>query len=477
MRHHPDDYSDFGMDGFGGTIPLSADEAEAVRGVLGPGATEPEEIDATQSSARKAPEVRGKSIALSPGATPGIIGEIVTAATANSEADPAAVAATVLGFAAASLGRARYQMIGDERHHPNLFLAIVGDSSSGRKGTSMSGPRTIFNAAEDCIEQLREKPFPLGCRLKKRSGLSTGEGLAFEIRDAGEKTDDNQDPDPGEPDKRILVNESELVQIFKVSARPGNTLSVSLRRSWDGETLAPMTKTSRISATSPHVNIIGHITAAELSTSMSETDTANGLANRFLWCFSKRPRLVPLPRPMPTHEIERLGQALADLIVQAHKQSGEMVMTKAAENYWVSELYADVETLPDNALGVILRRGAPYVRRLAMVYAMLDGSGDIDERHLRSAKAFWDYSTASARMIFGDRQVDGKAQRILDVLDEFDGEMNRSQLRKDVFSNKPPANLSEILLQLEAAGEITSRKHWASAKATRPQTLYRRAVK
>lgn len=438
-----------------------------------------DETERPASETPKSPPSAGpKPIAMAPEATPGIIGEIVQAACANSEADPAAVAATVLAYAGTAFGRSRYQMIGDEQHFPNMFLAIVGESAAGRKGTSMSGPRAIFKAAEDYIENENTRPFPLGHSMKQRSGLSTGEGLAFEIRDAEPEPDDEStERDMGEEDKRMLVFEPELAQVFTVGARAGNTLSIALRNVWDGRSPSAMTKTSRVMATDPHVSIVGHITKSELSTKLSSTDTSNGLANRFLWCFSQRPRLVPLPKPMSQHTIELLGARLGDLMLLAHSQTREMEMTPAAEAYWVDALYQNLETLPPNALGVILRRGAPYVRRLAMIYALLDAADAIDEAHLKSAHAFWTYGAESARLIFGDRQVDGNAQRILDALDDVDGELTKTGITRQVFGGRPPENLKDVLVDLEAAGEILSRKAKSTPRAKKLTTYYRRPPK
>jgi hypothetical protein len=39
--------------------------------------------------------------------------------------------------------------------------------------------------------------------------------------------------------------------------------------------------------------------------------------------------------------------------------------------------------------------------RLAMLYALLDGSSTVEEEHLRAALAVWDYCEASARHLFG----------------------------------------------------------------------------
>jgi hypothetical protein len=81
-------------------------------------------------------------------ATHGIVGRIARLGTKDSEADPVAVIATTLIYAAAEFGRAQYTRIGDDMHHSRHFGAIVGQSSRARKGTSYGPVRRIFERAE-----------------------------------------------------------------------------------------------------------------------------------------------------------------------------------------------------------------------------------------------------------------------------------------------------------------------------------------
>lgn len=230
----------------------------------------------------------------------GIVGKIARLATKNSEADPVAVAATTLAYAAAEFGRAQYTNIGDDIHHSRHFKAIVGRSSRARKGTSYGPVQRIFKRAEAI--RLRESTlsFPSGCRLKVSGGpLSSGEGLVYAIRDASSEGEDDGS-DAGVADKRLLVVEQELGAAFRAFQRTGNTLSMTLRRAFDGETLEPLTKNNRIVATEPHINIVGHITRHELSNLLTGTEIWNGFGNRFQWLMARRQKTVPFPEPCRT---------------------------------------------------------------------------------------------------------------------------------------------------------------------------------
>ena len=57
---------------------------------------------------------------------------------------------------------------------------------------------------------------------------------------------DGKEEVPAILDKRLLVVESEFVNVLHQSKRDGNTLSAALRDCWDGVSLKPATKTNRL---------------------------------------------------------------------------------------------------------------------------------------------------------------------------------------------------------------------------------------
>lgn len=281
----------------------------------------------------------------------GIVGRIAHLATVDSEADPVAVIATTIAYAAAEFGRTQFTRIGDTVHHSRHFNAIVGQSSRARKGTSEKPVRRIFTRAEEIrLASSSTLPFPSGCPLKISYGpLSSGEGLIFEIRDGN---DDPDSDDKGVPDKRLLVVEEELGSALRMFQRTGNNLSAIIRRLWDANgAISPMTKTNRITATDPHINIVGHITFAELQDLLSGTEVWNGFANRFQWLAARRQKMVPFPQAMPNDQVEELATELARVIAKAHASNGhELVMSNSAQNHWAS-VYAELTADHPGILG------------------------------------------------------------------------------------------------------------------------------
>ena len=212
----------------------------------------------------------------------GLAGEIVKAIAPHTEADPAGLLLQLLASFGNVVGRGAYFVAEADKHYPNLFGVMIGATAKGRKGSSWGQIKTLFRSIDDewvksCVH----------------TGLSSGEGLIWAVRDAIEKTVPVKDKgritghqqetvDPGISDKRALILESEFASTLKVMSREGNTLSAIIRNAWDGLDLRTMTKNSIARATEPHISIISHITKDELNRYIDSTEMGNGFVNRFL---------------------------------------------------------------------------------------------------------------------------------------------------------------------------------------------------
>lgn len=191
------------------------------------------------------------------------------------------------------VGRGPHTMVEADRHGVNLFTALVGVSSKGRKGTSWSHVRRVLETVD--AEWVRGRV---------QSGLSSGEGLIWSVRDQITKQHPVKEDgrvidyqvvieDPGIPDKRLLALEPELASVLRVMGRDGSTLIAQIRQAWDNGNLRVLTKTSPAVATDAHISLVGHITRDELVRELNSTEAANGFANRFLWMAVKRSKHLP----------------------------------------------------------------------------------------------------------------------------------------------------------------------------------------
>src|SRR5262249_13460512 len=105
----------------------------------------------------------------------GIAGDVVGTISPHSEADEVALLLQFLTMAGNAIGRQAYYQVESDRHHSNLNCVLVGASSKARKGTSMGRSRAVLRVADEPWADNRIK-----------GGLSSGEGLINEVRDAVE---------------------------------------------------------------------------------------------------------------------------------------------------------------------------------------------------------------------------------------------------------------------------------------------------
>ncbi|MGC8561554.1 MAG: DUF3987 domain-containing protein, partial [Phycisphaerae bacterium] len=146
--------------------------------------------------------------------------------------------------------------------------------------------------------------------------------------------------DPGVTDKRLLVIEAEFATALMVAARQGNTLSPWIRRAWDMDTLACLTKNSPARSTGAHISIIGHITRHELLQCLSESDQANGYANRFLWVCVRRSKYLPDGAKIPVFVLNAAAarlRAVLDFAVGVK----EIIRSPEAAEMW-RRVYPDL---------------------------------------------------------------------------------------------------------------------------------------
>lgn len=390
----------------------------------------------------------------------GLAGRFVRLHEPHTEADPVALLTQFLVSVGNAVGREAYYRVGPVAHRPVEFLGLVGESSVGRKGTSFAEVRFLFDLARDPWAEERI------C-----SGLSSGEGLLWEIRDASEKAPDAKrkkgEPkfDPGVSDKRLLAVESELGRALKTMQRDGNSLSGTARELWDcPQRIRTLTKHSPIKVTGAHVSLVGHVTKPELLRLLDEVDAMNGLGNRFLWIMVRRSKLLPDGGSLSSEDRQPLADELAAALQRARAVRG-MTRNADAAKLWAA-VYGDLTSDRQGLLGAVTRRAEAHVLRLSMLYALLDGVAVIGREHLAAALAVWDYAEASARCIFGSSLGDPEADEILRALTAAPDGLTRSGLR-DLFNrNISAARITRALTALSRAGLACGRRESTGGRPT-----------
>jgi hypothetical protein len=363
-----------------------------------------------------APEETAWPAAINKLAFQGLPGEIVKIIEPHTESDPVAILIQTIIVFGNIIGRSAHFCVEADRHYTNENCIIVGETSKGRKGTSDGIVNALFTLNAPYTQEWISD--------KIKSGLSSGEGITFHVRDAAEK-------DAGIFDKRLFIKEPEFGSVLRVIERHGNTTSPVIRQSWDTGNLSILTKNNPIKATNAHISISGHITAAELRHYLYDVEIFNGLANRFLWVCVKRSKMLPEGGRFFELNVSLLKEKLSEAIEFA-RSVGEVKRDPTAREIWI-KTYPVLSSGEAGMAGAVLSRSEAHVMRLALIYALMDQSEIIKREHLIAALALWDYVEASVRYIFGDRTGDSVADRIYDAVCEGPEGMTRNKIY-DLFN-------------------------------------------
>ena len=389
-----------------------------------------------------------------PAAFTGLAGRVLDLISPFTEADPIALLAHFLAAFGNVIDAGPHAQVGATRHSARENFILVGRTSKARKGESWSPIQRLFQGCDR------------GWALDGvKSGLSSGEGLIWSVRDPIEKKEPVKEKgrytgeyvevvvDPGVPDKRLLVLEPEFGRVLRVMTRQANTLSAVIRQAWDTGDLRIMTKVNAAKATGAHISIIGHVTAEELTREIADTETVNGFANRFMWLAVRRSKELPEPAAFESQPIADLTDELIKLVYWT-RGIGRLERDDEARELW-ADVYSDLSGEQPGLAGAILARAEAHVLRLSVLYALLDRSSTVRVEHLQSALELWGYADRSVRFIFGDLTGNPVADTILQALRQ-NGEMTRTQL-SDLFGrHESSARIAQALQHLLTTGKARS---------------------
>lgn len=378
----------------------------------------------------------------------GLAGEVVLTVLPHTEADAVALLASLLTACGNAMGRGAYMRVGADRHHLNLNVGLVGETSKARKGMSWNAVHSYVHVAD-----------PPWAEDRIMGGLSSGEGLIYAVRDPQTGTNAKGETvvsDPGVTDKRLMIVEGEFAGVLKVASRDGNTLSALLRQAYDGVKLATLTKNSPLKATGAHISIIGHITRTELLKLLSETDSHNGFANRFLWLLVRRSKALPFGGEWHKVDAAPLTRKIT-AAVEYGKEHREVGWGEDARGLW-AEVYGELSEGKPGLFGAVTSRAEAQVIRLAALYATLDRRSEIERTHLEAALALWRYAEASAGYIFGDASGDAVADKIIAALEEEPSGLTRTDLFHLFGRHKNRDRIDQALTLLERLGRVRCEK-------------------
>jgi hypothetical protein len=331
---------------------------------------------------------------------PGLLGRLVAASVAATEADAVCVTAQFLVALSAVVGHGPRVCVGETIHCLNENLLVVGPTSNDAKG----------DGGNVALAPLLDAAQP----WQPRSGLSSGEGLIHAVRDpvfAINAKGERVLRDEGVEDKRLLALATEFASLLRVLHRDGNTLSPVIRNAWDGKAvLETMTRNAPLRATGAHVAIVAHTTPEDLRAYLTTSDAADGFGNRFMMVLVRRCRLLPSPQPFPQAVRAELAHAAYDIL--EHAQSvAVLARTPAAEALW-EWIYPVLKAERPGLVGKVLARAAAHTTRLAGLFALCARATAVDVPHVTAALRWWWFVTQSTTRIFADRSGNDGTDRI-----------------------------------------------------------------
>jgi hypothetical protein len=377
---------------------------------------------ATLEKAMRQPKAaKPKPTAMRDEAFHGVAGELVALLEPVLETDRASILSNVLACAGVLFQRAAHYKVTADTHYPADYFLTVGNSAISRKGTTT-------NAVLDVIERVQG-----GFKQNILHGLSTGQGLIAALikpqAEGKEEGDDGIEALPEPIAASVLIEISEFAELLAVMKREENTLSAVMRDAWDGKPMGVLTRKDPLKVQNVSLSTIAHITRRELLDRLTSTDRANGFANRFLFVWTQRVKLLPNCD---------MGQLDCNVVVaklhaavEAAQGAGGLKRDYETEAIWEEE-YKRLTTRGETMTDALLSRAEAHVVRLSLLYALLDSARVIRKEHLRAALAFWDYCEESVRYVFGDA-ADPDYSKILSKL-EF-GPLTTGEVRRIVFGD------------------------------------------
>ncbi len=397
----------------------------------------------------------------------GLAGEIVHMIEPHTEADNAALLVQFLSGFGNLINRTAFFRIGADFHYCKLFAVLVGDTSTGRKGTSWSEIRRLLVRSDISFDEAIQ------------DGLSSGEGLIYHVRDAevrrtrvrgkDNNLDEGEEIIGGAEEKRAFIVEPEFARVLSAISRESNTLSSVIRQAWDTDRLSIKTK-NPIKATEAHISVIGHITKTELLNALKQTEAFNGFANRFLWVVTKRSKLLPDGGNLSESEINEAVMKIRGAIDFARSVKS-MHRDEDARAYW-HQIYGPLSEGHPGIFGAVTSRGPAQVTRLSCIYALLDHSDTIRLEHLQAAYGLWQYCEESARYVFGDSQGDNVSDRVLHAINSTPSGLTATEISNILGRNVSSQTLSIKLTTLQAQGLIRPVIEKREGEPGRPPTRY-----
>lgn len=326
----------------------------------------------------------------------GPLGDIVNILDPHTEADPVGVLMSLMTMYSVAIGPEPTVKVGNSNQKLIVWTILSGDSGIGRKGTATGDARLVV---EKAVPHLFDRTSHF------ISAPNSGAGFVSDLHNRALQNGwtDNKEDDDGEtyitgllPGFPALMVVPEMASVFRTN-KVDTTLSQNLREAWEGGSLSNVTKKESIVVDAPHVGIIGHITPTELETSLSDSDSGGGTANRMLWIYVERSKRLKLGGNLSSEELEKAASMFKEAVEFAADFGGTVTLSQEAKNYWLDVVYDEIDEaiLTGETVKTFAARSIPYTYRLAALYALSSHRTEISVADLSAAAGIIRYVVES----------------------------------------------------------------------------------
>lgn len=286
------------------------------------------------------------------------------------------------------------------------FLALVGESSVGRKGTAM---RRALDAARRVWQADKVNRVLL-------DGLNSGEALVAAMH----QRKHDEDRQHGEP-VVALVFEEEYASMIQSRSRDGSTLDPKMRAAFDGASLSNRKAVdSRVVPPPYWLPALAAITPVELRRMMKTGESQTGAANRWLYVPVRR-RDVIAPDMPPVFD-EDTSKALAAARGAGY---GRRLSVADAVSRTLSE-YGEFVIGQSHGVALdLVKRYTTLAFRIALIHAAVERSDTVAPGHLWRALALTEYARAGIEWVFGQTVGNRDADILLRYLQAEERLSNR----------------------------------------------------
>ena len=344
-----------------------------------------------------------------PVAFEGLLGECTAALAGGTDASLVGLLGSLLAFAGALIpGSAYFHRL----QTSSPFIALVGESSIGRKGTAMMRANDAMADAVG-IENVNRAIL---------DGLNSGEGLISSLHWKATTF-------PYEPTV-YLVFEEEYASLLASRGREGSTLDPKMRAGFDGGPLSNRRSSETKVVAPPYwlPALIG-ITPTELRSRLEPGALQSGSANRWLYLPVVRREMIP------TNDLPVLPDRLKAALREAWRVMKDKRPPLAVDRAVTTTLSEYADFLPTSGSGLVrdlTRRFAVIAFRLALVHALTERSASVTIPFLDRALALTEYARRGLPWVFGDLAGNRDAALLLRAL-QAHGSLRKNTITRQLI--------------------------------------------